>query len=73
MMARSNGGRRNSWSASRKSSVATTLPPGRAQRDRGAHLQRYLVVLKCLKLEISFAPQLRLSPSKAIRLPPTRW
>ena len=32
-------------------------------------LPDYLVVPKCLKLEISFAPQLRLSPSKAIILP----
>jgi len=31
------------------------------------------VVLKRLKLEINFAPQLRLSSSKAICLPLMRW
>lgn len=35
--------------------------------------ERYIFVLKCLKLEISFAPQLRLSPSKAMLFPLILW
>lgn len=35
--------------------------------------QGYKFVLKCSKLEMSFAPQLRLSPSKAMLFPLILW